>query len=127
MTQAGFAEAGRLLGALGLPTVVVQEGGYDLATIGGLVRAALAGLEEGSAVPEPLALWVGKEEYGGVPTPTRRGDPKPPHWRLEAVAATERPRTPSISRRRATSSPSSRIATPRTSGCSTSGPAFAGA
>jgi hypothetical protein len=27
--------------------VVVQEGGYDLATIGALVRAALEGLEEG--------------------------------------------------------------------------------
>jgi len=48
-------------------------------------------------VPEPLSLWIGKEEYGGVPTPTRRGDPNPRHWRLEAVAATERPRTPSIS------------------------------
>jgi dipeptidyl aminopeptidase/acylaminoacyl peptidase len=50
-------------------------------------------------VPEPLSLWIGKEEYGGVPTPTRRGDPNPPHWRLEAIAATERPRTPSISAR----------------------------
>ena len=48
-------------------------------------------------MPEPLALWVGKEEYGGVPTPSRRGDPSPPHWRLDAIAATERPRTPSIS------------------------------
>ncbi len=47
VTAAGFREAGRLLGALGLPTVVVQEGGYDLATIGGLVLAALGGLEEG--------------------------------------------------------------------------------
>jgi acetoin utilization deacetylase AcuC-like enzyme len=34
-----------MLGALGLPTVVVQEGGYDLAAIGPLVVAALAGLE----------------------------------------------------------------------------------
>jgi acetoin utilization deacetylase AcuC-like enzyme len=47
VTPAGFREAGRLLGGLGLPTVVVQEGGYDLATIGGLVLAALGGLEEG--------------------------------------------------------------------------------
>jgi dipeptidyl aminopeptidase/acylaminoacyl peptidase len=44
-------------------------------------------------VPEPVAHWIGKEEYGGVPTPTRRGDPTPPHWRLEAIAATERPRS----------------------------------
>jgi acetoin utilization deacetylase AcuC-like enzyme len=47
VTEAGFHEAGRLLGELELPTVVVQEGGYDLATIGGLVLAALAGFEDG--------------------------------------------------------------------------------
>jgi acetoin utilization deacetylase AcuC-like enzyme len=47
VTSAGFREAGRLLGDLRLPTVVVQEGGYDLASVGGLVRAALEGLEEG--------------------------------------------------------------------------------
>jgi hypothetical protein len=27
--------------------VIVQEGGYDLATLGGLVRAALDGIQEG--------------------------------------------------------------------------------
>ena len=43
----GYRAAGRALGGLGLPTVVVQEGGYDLATIGGLVRETLEGLEEG--------------------------------------------------------------------------------
>jgi dipeptidyl aminopeptidase/acylaminoacyl peptidase len=43
-----------------------------------------------------LRLWIGREEYGGVPTPTRRGDPNPPHWRLEAIAATERPRSISL-------------------------------
>jgi len=43
------------------------------------------------------SLWVGSEEYGGIPTPTRRGSPLPPAWRLEAIWATERPRTPSIS------------------------------
>jgi acetoin utilization deacetylase AcuC-like enzyme len=47
VTVDGFREAGRLLGGLRLPTVVVQEGGYDLAAIGGLVRAALEGLEVG--------------------------------------------------------------------------------
>jgi acetoin utilization deacetylase AcuC-like enzyme len=50
VTQDGFAEAGRLLGGLGLPTVVVQEGGYDLAAIGPLVRATLQGVEEGLGV-----------------------------------------------------------------------------
>jgi acetoin utilization deacetylase AcuC-like enzyme len=47
VSAAGYREAGRILGALGLPTVVVQEGGYDLATIGPLVVETLAGLEEG--------------------------------------------------------------------------------
>ena len=47
VTAEGFRAAGRTLGALGLPTVVVQEGGYDLAAIGGLVGEALAGIEEG--------------------------------------------------------------------------------
>jgi dipeptidyl aminopeptidase/acylaminoacyl peptidase len=49
-------------------------------------------------MPEPLRLWIGGEEYGGVPTPTRRGDPNPPSWRLEAIAATERPRSISLGR-----------------------------
>jgi acetoin utilization deacetylase AcuC-like enzyme len=44
---AGFREAGRVLGALGVPTVVVQEGGYELGSLGVLVREALLGLEEG--------------------------------------------------------------------------------
>ena len=36
-----------MLGALGVPTVVVQEGGYDLERLGPLVRETLLGLEEG--------------------------------------------------------------------------------
>jgi len=42
----GYREAGRILGGLGVPTVVVQEGGYDLAAIGTLVRETLLGIEE---------------------------------------------------------------------------------
>ena len=49
VTANGFNAGGRALGALALPTVVVQEGGYDLAALGGLVLAALEGIEEGSA------------------------------------------------------------------------------
>jgi hypothetical protein len=45
----GYRAAGRVLGGLGLPTVVVQEGGYDLAAIGRLVGETLAGIEEGRA------------------------------------------------------------------------------
>jgi acetoin utilization deacetylase AcuC-like enzyme len=47
VTSDGYRAAGATLGAMGLPTVVVQEGGYDLDTIGALVRAFLTGLEEG--------------------------------------------------------------------------------
>ncbi|MBO0847091.1 MAG: histone deacetylase family protein [Nocardioides sp.] len=43
VTADGYAGAGRLLGSLGLPSVVVQEGGYHLGTIGGLVAAYLDG------------------------------------------------------------------------------------
>ncbi len=46
VSPSGFREAGRILGALGVPTVFVQEGGYDLATIGELVRETLLGFEE---------------------------------------------------------------------------------
>ena len=46
VTEDGYRQAGRVLGGLGLPTVIVQEGGYALETIGALVRATLAGFEE---------------------------------------------------------------------------------
>ena len=46
VTAEGFRRAGRALAALGLPTVFVQEGGYDLEAIGPLVYAVLAGFEE---------------------------------------------------------------------------------
>jgi len=40
----GYHEAGLVLSALGLPTVAVQEGGYHLDTLGGLVVATVSGL-----------------------------------------------------------------------------------
>jgi len=46
VTTEGYRSAGRLVGALGRPTVVVQEGGYDLSRIGELVLAFLQGVEE---------------------------------------------------------------------------------
>jgi acetoin utilization deacetylase AcuC-like enzyme len=49
VSEAGFRQAGCVLGELGLPTVLVQEGGYDLATLGPLVREVLLGVEEGAA------------------------------------------------------------------------------
>jgi acetoin utilization deacetylase AcuC-like enzyme len=48
ITAEGYADAGRLLGALGLPAVLVQEGGYHLETIGGLVAAYLDGHAQGN-------------------------------------------------------------------------------
>ena len=48
VTPDGYAGAGRRLGSTGLPAVLVQEGGYDLATIGSLVVATLAGFESGA-------------------------------------------------------------------------------
>ena len=44
VTAAGYREAGRILAELDLPTVVVQEGGYYLETIGSLVVETLTGL-----------------------------------------------------------------------------------
>jgi acetoin utilization deacetylase AcuC-like enzyme len=44
VSAAGYREAGRILGDLDLPTVIVQEGGYDLAAIGPLVVETLTGL-----------------------------------------------------------------------------------
>ncbi len=43
VTGAGFHAAGAALGGLGLPSVLVQEGGYHLATMGDLVAAYLDG------------------------------------------------------------------------------------
>jgi acetoin utilization deacetylase AcuC-like enzyme len=48
VTLDGYREAGRRLGGIGVPTVVVQEGGYDLSTVGALVTAFLAGLVSAS-------------------------------------------------------------------------------
>ncbi len=47
VTTDGYRAAGRALGSMGLPTVLIQEGGYDLATIGPLVRETLVGFEQG--------------------------------------------------------------------------------
>ena len=43
VTQDGFAAAGRLLGQLGRPTVLVHEGGYVLDTLAGHTLAVLHG------------------------------------------------------------------------------------
>jgi acetoin utilization deacetylase AcuC-like enzyme len=45
ITDAGYRQAGKILAGLGLPTVAVQEGGYHLPSLGGLVLATIEGLE----------------------------------------------------------------------------------
>jgi acetoin utilization deacetylase AcuC-like enzyme len=45
--EEGFSAAGELLAALGIPTVFVQEGGYDLEQLGTLVSRMLIGFERG--------------------------------------------------------------------------------
>lgn len=42
VTRSGYEEAAALLSGLGLPAVLVQEGGYDLKTLGSYVTATLA-------------------------------------------------------------------------------------
>ena len=44
VTHAGYREAGRIVANCGLPSVVAQEGGYDLASIGELVLSTLEGM-----------------------------------------------------------------------------------
>jgi acetoin utilization deacetylase AcuC-like enzyme len=46
VSRGGYRQAGNLVGAAGLPMAIVQEGGYDLATLGSLVTAFLSGVEE---------------------------------------------------------------------------------
>lgn len=44
VTIDGYWAAGQMLGALQLPTIALQEGGYHLPTLGALVRTTLEGL-----------------------------------------------------------------------------------
>lgn len=52
---ADFAELGRMIGAKGYPTVVVQEGGYRVRTLGTNARNFFTGLAEGLAKATPAA------------------------------------------------------------------------
>jgi dipeptidyl aminopeptidase/acylaminoacyl peptidase len=45
---------------------------------------------------EGRSIWVGKDEVNGVPAQPRKDLPPAPHWRLEAVAYTPRPRSLSV-------------------------------
>lgn len=47
VSVAGYSRAGKLLGQMGIPTVIVQEGGYDLGALADLVAGFLDGFESG--------------------------------------------------------------------------------
>ena len=47
-------------------------------------------------MPEDKSIWVGRDEHHGVRAQQRKDLKPPPHWRLEAVAATARPRSVTI-------------------------------
>jgi acetoin utilization deacetylase AcuC-like enzyme len=47
LTPAGYAALGTTLAGMRVPTVLVQEGGYVIDTLGDLVLAVLRGFEEG--------------------------------------------------------------------------------
>lgn len=52
VSLAGYHEAGRLIGAAGLPAVFTQEGGYALERIGELLVTTLSGVESGRRTRE---------------------------------------------------------------------------
>jgi acetoin utilization deacetylase AcuC-like enzyme len=59
----GYRAAGELIGALG-PVAVIQEGGYDLASIGEYVLAALAGVQAGTVEPGTVEPGTGESRTG---------------------------------------------------------------
>ncbi len=57
VSGAGYRAAGERLGRLGRPVVLIQEGGYDLSSLGGLTLAALTGVAAGTAASGGIAAW----------------------------------------------------------------------
>lgn len=51
VTFKGFTEAGRRIAALGLPTILVQEGGYAIDDLGKTLDAFLSGFSQGRSRP----------------------------------------------------------------------------
>ena len=47
ITTEGLREQGELVAQLALPTVILQEGGYDIDAIGDNVKAFLSGITSG--------------------------------------------------------------------------------
>ncbi|MGF1620758.1 MAG: GNAT family N-acetyltransferase [Rhodomicrobiaceae bacterium] len=81
---ADFHRLGEMIGAAGYPTVVIQEGGYRVRTLGTNARNFFAGLAQGmaEAIPAPRKR----------PVPRRKGDPAPPlAWRENVTMADVEP------------------------------------
>lgn len=75
---ADFHQIGRMIGAAGLPTVVVQEGGYRVRTLGTNARNVFMGLAEGVQSAKPRRASIAK--------PYAKALPPEIEWR-EAVTA----------------------------------------
>lgn len=57
VTMDGFARAGRAIGHSGLPAVIIQEGGYNIESLGPLLEAFLDGLLN-SGTTKPRKHWT---------------------------------------------------------------------
>jgi acetoin utilization deacetylase AcuC-like enzyme/GNAT superfamily N-acetyltransferase len=70
-----FEALGRMIGAAGLPTLIVQEGGYRIRTLGGNARRFFIGLQEAAQRTAPASIAIAKLPR---PRPVER------HWRFAA-------------------------------------------
>ena len=74
VTEAGFRRAGAILATLDLPTVFVQEGGYDLELLGPLGGQDVGGISRRSllrvGIGVGVAIWI-TELLGGTPDEVR--------------------------------------------------------
>ncbi|MGD9784291.1 MAG: GNAT family N-acetyltransferase [Hyphomicrobiaceae bacterium] len=87
-----FAELGRMIGAEGYPTLVVQEGGYRVRTLGVNVRSFFEGLVRGAAAPmlriEPVKSGAVRRKL--APAASReKVDPGEIAWRDYVTAEDE--------------------------------------
>lgn len=71
MSPRDFKECGRLVGSLRRPTVVVQEGGYRIRSLGINARNFFVGLLEG-AEPAPLPRATLRLKEGTIQPPSSR-------------------------------------------------------
>ena len=70
--RADFTLIGQAIGALGLPTLVVQEGGYRVRTLGQNVRAFFEGLAAAAAAQPASAPGLARPPAGSATAPALR-------------------------------------------------------